>query len=116
MQPKPSTIFTVKDNKKSVPARVGKPIEIHLKGNPTTGYTWTRLGFIGKETLSDDDMEVHVEFAATDSVPGMVGAGGLYKVTVIPNHKGHQTLQLIYTRHFDVKSDDPKYTLHLNVE
>ncbi|KAG5478316.1 hypothetical protein CUR178_05031 [Leishmania enriettii] len=116
MPPKSPTILTVKDNNKSVPARVGKQIEIHLKGNPTTGYTWTRLGFIGKETLSDDDMEVHVKFEATDSVPGMVGAGGLYKVTVIPNHKGHHTLQLIYTRHFDVKPADQKYTLHLNVE
>ncbi|KAG5477835.1 hypothetical protein LSCM1_05137 [Leishmania martiniquensis] len=116
MQPKASTIFTMKDNKKSASVRVGRPIEILLKGNPTTGYTWTRLGFAGKETLSDDSLQVVVEFSATESTPGLVGAGGLYRVTVTPNHKGHHTLQLLYTRLFDVRVDDEKYILHLHAE
>ncbi|CBZ27508.1 inhibitor of cysteine peptidase [Leishmania mexicana MHOM/GT/2001/U1103] len=109
--------LSVKDNDKWVDTHVGKTTEIHLKGNPTTGYMWTRVGFVGKDVLSDEILEVVCKYTPTPSSTPMVGVGGIYVVLVKPRKRGHHTLELVYTRPFEgIKPENERYTLHLNVK
>ncbi|CAG9574650.1 inhibitor of cysteine peptidase [Leishmania major strain Friedlin] len=117
MQPKMTAPLTMKDNNKCLSVRVGSTLEIHLEGNPTTGYTWTRVGFVGKEMLSDEHLEVTSKYTPKPVSGSMVGAGGSYTVFVKPLRKGQHAVQLVYARPFEgPKPDNERYTLHLNVE
>ncbi|TPP44980.1 Chagasin peptidase inhibitor I42 family protein [Leishmania donovani] len=109
--------LTIKDNNKCLNVHVGSTIEIHLKGNPTTGYMWTRAGFGGKEMLSDEHLEVVSKYTPTPVSGPMVGVGGSYTVLVKPLRKGHHTMELVYMRPFEgLKPENERYTLHLDVE
>ncbi|KPA79266.1 inhibitor of cysteine peptidase (ICP) [Leptomonas pyrrhocoris] len=109
--------LTIHDNNTTVAAKVGQPLHITLKGNPTTGYRWTRVNYEEKDVLSDDDMEVVAEFKQTPSKPGMVGVGGEYHVTVTPKRPGKHTVELVYARSFEgTKPDSQKYVLHLDTK
>ncbi|KAG5503519.1 hypothetical protein JKF63_05659 [Porcisia hertigi] len=108
--------LTIEDNHKSLDVQFGDTIEIQLPGNPSTGYSWSRLGFEGKDSHSDDHMEVKIKYSPRHSSGGMVGAGGTYNVSVTPKHSGLHTMDLIYCRSFEgPKHDSKKFKVHLNV-
>ncbi|KPI82590.1 inhibitor of cysteine peptidase (ICP) [Leptomonas seymouri] len=110
-----SDTFTIEDNNRTVAAKVGRPIHITLSGNPTTGYTWTRFGFEGKDELSDAAMDVVVNYKASKSEPGMVGTGGAYDVTVTPKQRGMHMLELVYARPFEKsKKNSPTFNLRMD--
>ncbi|CAJ1025895.1 Chagasin family peptidase inhibitor I42, putative [Leishmania lindenbergi] len=109
--------LTVKDHNKTVKVKLGETVKIVLNGNPTTGYTWTRVGFLGMESLSDEHLEVTSKYTQSPTPNGMVGVGGSYMMTVTTKMKGPNTLELLYIRPFDgPKLDSQKYTLHFIVE
>ncbi|GET89025.1 inhibitor of cysteine peptidase [Leishmania tarentolae] len=108
--------YTLKDDEKLVEAALGSTTEIHLEGNPTTGYTWTREGFLGKEILSDENLEVTCKYTAAGAPHFMVGTGGTYTVLVKPKKRGRHTLNMVYVRVFDgLKPQDKRFMLHFNV-
>ncbi|AIN98806.1 inhibitor of cysteine peptidase [Leishmania panamensis] len=109
--------LTVKDHNKTVTVKLGETVKIVLNGNPTTGYTWTRAGFLGMESLSDEHLEVTSKYTQSPTPSGMVGVGGSFMVTVTTKMKGHNTLELLYIRPFEgLKLDSQKFILHFIVE
>ncbi|KAK7197061.1 inhibitor of cysteine peptidase [Novymonas esmeraldas] len=112
-----SAPLTINDNNTSVAAQVGNKVEIHLNGNPTTGYSWTRAGFEGKESLNDEHLDVTSTYAQAPASAGLLGAGGSYTISVTPKKAGKHTVELVYARSFEgPKPDNQKFTVHLIAE
>jgi len=83
------TIFTATDD----------TLVINLKGNPTTGYSWTR-------TSSDTEILIPVlqedgsaySFTQSELQRGLIGAGGTFTFKFTPSKAGNTILELKYYR------------------
>ncbi len=97
---------------KTVTLRKGDKLVVSLAGNATTGYEW-QVKSVKRKVLS---------LSASKYVPdknpsGVVGAGGVYKLTFHAAAKGQTTLRLIYARDFGPPDDDPDiFTLRVVVK
>ncbi|EPY30438.1 inhibitor of cysteine peptidase [Strigomonas culicis] len=108
-------MYTTADNNTTITAKVNAQLRIMLEGNPSTGYSWQRDKFVGKDTQSDATFTVTSTYA--QSTKGLIGAPGEYTFQVVPLKAGTHTLTLVYARSFEgVKSSDEKFVLHITAE
>ncbi|GEM_PF-2166575 len=77
-----------------------KMLVVYLRGNPTTGYTWTVSGN-GDSALGSDG---EYEFIADSTGSEMTGVGGMFKFTFGALQDGTQTLHFVYERTFEENS------------
>lgn len=79
-------------------SRGSKEFNISLKGNPTTGYTWSYL-------LSEAGIieEVSNTYLAAKNDKDIVGVGGVYNFIFKPLKKGEVELTFNYTRSWEEK-------------
>lgn len=82
----PHCELTTADNGKKIDIPVGKVATIHLTGNPTTGFTWTRVGFEKMQDLSDDNLKFNTTYKP--AAPGLIGGGGDFFIDVTPKKAG----------------------------
>lgn len=107
------THLTKEDNGKTITTKVGEEFVVTLKGNPTTGYQWARIGFEKDENPSDATFKVIREYKAPQT--GMMGAGGEYDFHVTPLLAGTHELKLEYLRVFEGnKAENEHFTVTFN--
>jgi inhibitor of cysteine peptidase len=89
--------LTEADNGRAVTVKAGEDIQVVLKGNPTTGYSWT-------STMSDQavlQQQGDPVYAQGNTNPSIVGAGGTFTFTFKAAAAGQVTLKFDYARPFD---------------
>lgn len=103
--------LTAEDDGKTVGAVVGKPVEVSLKGNPTTGYSWRTAALTG------DSLEQlgKPKYVPRPHRPGMVGVGGTFLFTFKAVKPGKTTLKLVYVRPWE-KNKPPAKTFSATIE
>lgn len=105
--------LTSADNNKTLDVGIGDAVTIELKGNPTTGYVWTRVGMEKLQDLTDRDVSVIRTFKAPGG--GMLGAGGAYHFTICARTAGRHEVVLTYCRPFEAPNGGgEKFTVTLN--
>lgn len=93
----PPYVLELNEKKTSgIVARGGK-IEITLKGNPTTGYSWelSKNGSPYTEFLKE-------EYAGTN--PKLIGSGGMSKFVLEAQQKGRVELVFSYNRPWEMSA------------
>jgi inhibitor of cysteine peptidase len=81
------------DSGTTITVKVGDIIQVVLKGNPTTGYTWT-------PSLSEQDASILEQMGEPGYVSdsNLIGAGGTYTYRFKALKAGEATLKLVYAR------------------
>lgn len=82
-----------------------KMLVVYLRGNPTTGYTWT----VSAEGDSALGSAGEYEFIADSTGSGKTGVGGMFKFTFGVMQSGTQTLHFVYERTFEENSAERAY-------
>ena len=87
--------------KVSISTSFDDTLVINLKGNPTTGYSWTR-------TSSDTEILVPIlqgdseySFSQSEGQRGLIGAGGTFTFKYKPSRAGNTILELKYYRSWE---------------
>lgn len=103
--------LTVFDNEKTVPVKLGQPVTITLKGNPTTGYLWAVAG------LSSNTVEQvgEVEYQRSPAGKGMVGVGGVFVATFKAVKPGKTMVRMEYRRPWE-KDTPPAETFAVTLD
>ena len=93
------------DDGKSISVPMGAVVEVSLKGNPTTGYSWQLA------KLEGDAVEQvgKIEFQSRPHPPGMVGVGGAFGATFKAAKPGKSIVTLHYARPWE-KGKPPEKT------
>jgi inhibitor of cysteine peptidase len=102
--------LTDDDDGETVSVPVGARIEIALKGNPTTGYSW---GFASIEGDAVEQMG-KVEYRTRPHRPGMVGVGGTFSAVLKALKPGRSTVTLHYARPWE-KDKPPARSFQITV-
>ncbi|OFW58666.1 MAG: hypothetical protein A2133_08075 [Actinobacteria bacterium RBG_16_64_13] len=81
------------DNGTTITVKVGDEIQVVLKGNSTTGFSWMA-------TLSEEDAGILEQIGEPTYVPDsqLIGAGGTYTFTFKAVAAGDAALKLVYLR------------------
>ena len=81
------------DNGTAINLKVGQKVQVVLKGNPTTGFSWMAA-------LSEDDAGILEQMGEPTYVPDsqLIGAGGTYTFTFKAVAAGDAQLKLVYLR------------------
>lgn len=110
MQSRP-LVLDAGDNGSNVTVRIGDLIKVGLKGNPTTGYTWTAV-------LDEDSVESLRQVGEPDYVPdsGLIGAGGTYTFTFRALSAGEAVLKLEYARPWESVPPLETFSVTLRIE
>jgi inhibitor of cysteine peptidase len=100
-----------RDNGSSVTLEVGETIKVVLKGNPTTGYTWTAA-------LTEEDAAILQQVGAPTYVADsdLMGAGGTYTFTFKALATGEALLKLTYARPWESVPPLKTFTATVHVE
>ncbi len=113
-------VFTQSDLKaknNELDVKLGEEFTLKFKSNPTTGYSWK---FLNKEEVSDS-----IQFLRSKYVPSpspnnhiiIVGRGGeeyfYFKARKVTNEA--QTLKFAYSKFFGKETNNPTYTIKVNV-
>ena len=105
----PAIILTLADSGRTVDARVGDRLALHLEENPATGYQWT-MNPLDQEVLALE----HVEYRPARGA-GM-GGGGQREWTFVARKPGMTTLQFGLQRPWEGEGDIAKrFTAELRV-
>ena len=92
--------------------QVGRPFNIDLVGNPTTGYTWTAT-VENPEIVSQSDKK----YQANPLAAGLAGVPGTETLTFIPSAPGQTTLTVEYRRPWESQEAPAKTkTFIINVQ
>jgi inhibitor of cysteine peptidase len=102
--------ITEKDNDKTIKAETGKKLEIHLKGNPTTGFEW-RMAELKSEVLKADGKMTYVPDKFD---PPRVGSGGIFVAKFIAAKSGKATVKFEYLRSWE-KDKPPAEKFSVNI-
>lgn len=104
------------DNGRTNFINVGREVEIALKGNPTTGYSWEVVSFstniikqIGMVQYLPDNS------SAAGGIP-RVGAGGKFTFRFKALGAGHAQIKLIYRRPWETTVHDRVYSVVLDIK
>jgi len=101
---------TAADSGKDIKAAVGDTIHVTLKGNPTTGYSWSVAKAAG------DSVKVgKLEYAQRPAPAGMAGVGGQYSLTMTVVKAGGFSIALEYQRPWMKGKQAPASTFAVNV-
>ena len=93
----PIRTVTAADSGGSVQISMGDLLEVHLEGNPTTGYTWM-TGTINSWVLAPVGRPHFTPAGEGTNSPAMVGASGLFSLRYQPVGRGTSPLKLNYLR------------------
>jgi len=106
-----SLLLSTADNGKTVAVKVGQPVAITLKGNPTTGYLWSVAG------LSSNTVEQvgEVEYRRDEAGKHLVGSGGVFVATFKAAKPGQTTVRMEYRRPWE-KDVAPIETFSATIE
>ena len=85
-----------KDNGKNITTEVGNKVILDLKGNSTTGFTWTLKSY-NKELIKFIDIKYK-----TDDTK-LLGAGGTWTSQFKVLKPGNSKIELIYKRPWETK-------------
>lgn len=99
--------FTEADAGKTFTTAPGETLDIRLKGNYTTGYSWD---------VADCDMSI-VQLASAEYVPSeqrKPGAGGVQHYAFSIVGKGETTLKIVYHRAWE-RNSPPALTFMLKI-
>ena len=110
-EPAPKTVeMTKDDNGKSVTVRPGDTVQIKLKSNRTTGYSWALTGKLDEKVLKSEGNEYKVD----EHPAGMVGVGGNDVWTFKALAAGRTEIVLGYARPWE-KDKEPAQAFKLTV-
>ncbi|MBW2709167.1 MAG: protease inhibitor I42 family protein [Deltaproteobacteria bacterium] len=103
----PSVKLSGKNMGQTVEMTVGGVLEIVLKGNPTTGYTWT---------VASVDEKILMQVGETEFIPDRKarGSGGRIVMRFEAAKVGKTSLNLIYHRPFE-KHKPPLKTFEVKI-
>jgi len=87
--------LTDADNGKTITVTDGGPIQIQLKGNPTTGYRWQLEHVKGVAVKS---ILARPTYQTDPAKQGMVGVGGTFTFQFKAVKLGTSTIKCVYTR------------------
>ncbi len=103
--------MTRDDNGKTLKVKVGDVIQVKLKSNRTTGYSWALTGKTDAKVLKSGE----VEYKADEHPAGMVGVGGNDFCTFTALAPGKTEIALGYARPWE-KDKEPAQAFKLTVE
>lgn len=108
VSPPPPVQLTEMDSGETVKLNSGGTMEVKLKGNPTTGYTWT---------VAVVDLRILIQMgeAKFDPETNARGAGGTITIRFKAVAVGKTSLKLIYHRPFE-KEKPPLKAFAVDVE
>ena len=98
------------DNGKMLKVKVGDTIQVKLKGNRTTGYSWAMSGKLDEKVLKSEGNEYKVD----EHPAGMVGVGGSDVWTFRAVATGKAEIALGYARPWE-KEKEPAQAFKLTV-
>jgi inhibitor of cysteine peptidase len=109
--PAPKTVeMTRDDSGKTVTVRPGDTVQIKLKSNRTTGYSWALAGKLDEKVLKSEGNEYKVD----EHPAGMVGVGGNDVWTFKALAAGRTEIVLGYARPWE-KDKEPAQAFKLSV-
>ena len=103
--------MTRDDNGKTLKVKVGDIIQVKLKSNRTTGYSWALTGKTDAKILKSGEVEYKVD----EHPAGMVGVGGNDFCTFTALAPGKTDISLGYARPWE-KDKEPAQAFKLTVE
>jgi len=106
---KPLAVTAV-DKGKTLTVKVGQEIIVSLKGNPTTGYSWSLAGIDGQAVALDGE----VKYKEDRHPAGMVGVPGMFHAKFKTLKPGKSTVRLEYRRPWE-KDVKPVETFEVTV-
>ncbi len=96
---------------RTVTPALGQQVVISLKGNPTTGYSWSCAKIEGDAAVAVGK----IKYVRDQAKPGMVGVGGVFVATFKAAKIGKSKITLEYKRPWE-KNKPPAETFTLTVE
>ena len=104
---------TLQNNKNEADIRVGEEFVVKVRSNPTTGY---EMIFVNGDEVSDSLNLISEKFIPSGNL-NLVGAGGhkyfYFKAVKVTNEA--QTLKFSNKRKWEKQTNNPDYTLNVNV-
>jgi inhibitor of cysteine peptidase len=85
------TVYTEKDNGRTVQEGLARQFDIRLAENPTTGYSWNL-------SLSEGLSLIHDEYIPSSGPEQRPGAGGIRSFSLRAEERGEQTVHSEYRR------------------
>lgn len=110
MQPRP-VVLDSGDDGTTVTVKVGDVIQVVLRGNPTTGYSW-------KVVLGEDTAEILQQVGEPGYVPdsSLIGAGGTYTFAFRALSAGEVLLKLEYARPWETVPPLETFSVTIRIE
>jgi predicted secreted protein len=108
--PKPMQV-TVADNGKTVAVAVGKPFDVALKGNASTGFQW-QVAKIDGDAVAQTGKE---DYIFDKHPPRMVGVGGTFVFHFKPAKAAKTKIRLVYLRPWE-KDKPPAQTFEVVID
>ncbi|OII76245.1 hypothetical protein cand_006430 [Cryptosporidium andersoni] len=91
-------------------ANVGDIIEINLKGNPTTGYTYRMIDFPNTSIIKP--LLIDPLYTQDHTTEYLLGVGGTFTFKFQAISAGETSASLVYARHFEHR---PIYLIRVDV-
>jgi inhibitor of cysteine peptidase len=111
--PKPKVFqLTEAHRGRTVEAAVGKPFDIALEGNATTGFEWQLSKFKSGAVRQEGERE----YVQKKNPKGLVGVGGTYVFHFKAVKAGKTKIKLVYRRPFEDKDTPPEKTFEVTIE
>lgn len=106
--------MTEADNGRTNLVNLGGGIEIVLKGNPTTGYTWETASFSTNQLRQ----VAGVKYSQSEKPDGkeMVGGGGKFIFRFKAVGSGSGEVKLVYRRSWETTAYDQVYSVVIDVK
>jgi inhibitor of cysteine peptidase len=109
----PIRTVTAADNGGTVQISMGDLLEVHLEGNPSTGYAWMTQS-INSWVLAPLGRPHFTPAGEGTNSPALVGAGGLISLRYQPVGRGTTPLKLNYRRTWETNVT-PAQTFEITV-
>lgn len=103
--------ITAADEGKTIKAPLGKKLEIHLAGNPTTGFQW-QIGKIKGKAIKAEGKATYVPDKYD---PPRMGSGGIFIFPLAAVKPGKASIELKYIRPWE-KDVPPNKIFKVNIE
>lgn len=104
--------------------KVGTTLEIKLKGNPSTGFSWyleyDKLSILNPLNIKEKEFKGrNLKFTEDyeqnpTSIPGMVGVGGVLTFLFLVEKEGKEEFNIVYKRYFE-ENVEPFKTIKVTV-
>jgi inhibitor of cysteine peptidase len=106
--------LTEADNGKAFTVKTGDLIEVAIAGNPTTGFTWAPV--MGDKDIALLELVGEPAYAADATDGTIVGSGGIYTITFKATAVGEATIDLVYSRSWEVAAPIQTFQATVTIE